>query len=626
MAVSTPVLPDERIELSESIYSAPLEKAQEKYHSETESLKLKADECWRFFRPLISSYQVAPGSPAAGPKNEEIVSAIRNRGTKGCCTFLRDNGPYVLQKFHSHLVKRSLRTGDKLFYCGGAGSSFLLYLDIDCHKPWQSAEDALEVQRLLECLGLPIYDIGSTRGRNAYLIVHRGGYSHERVDEVLDRLTDAIRLLLAKFDLLPDFELKGSVGYLKGSKWRHGSYGKLPIHHPDFDLEACKEELGDGMSLLDLDRLATSIISQVPESCLHEMKRKKQELEKLHQPLYIELTTGVEAKLRKLGTWKLAMVARREDDGRITVNRSYLVEPIAPKSLPTPPTLRPSDTTGRSTQTPASHYGLKFGDQDDLVDETDSFKRQREALLGLCRRLKYVPEIDEALAFIESNKLFSGDWEDNLEKRRQRVQGILGFINQTFDAAKLNSGHVEIGKYDEWVKKRFPNGINSKRRANDREGTITCRSVSVSPEWISAALSIIDFLLLVDPCPDGALPQERAKQMWLALNDRSAIKEKWDSRKWLILRETLVNYEIIQITDRKFEPGKAMRWAVAKFFPFLRLWARKAVKAIKGLGGVLSNNSKKKEHNTLGETDTQIFSHPANNDHLHRAKPPPDTI
>lgn len=626
MAVSTPVLPDERIELSASIYSAPLEKAQEKYHSETESLKLKADECWKFFRPLISSYQVALGSPAAGPKNEEIVSAIRSRGTKGCCTFLRDNGSYVLQKFHSHLVKRSLRTGDKLFFCGGAGNSFLLYLDIDCHKSWQTAEDALLVQRLLECLGLPIYDIGSTRGRNSYLIVNRGSYSHERANEVLERLAHAICLLLAKFDLLADFELKGSVGYLKGSEWRHGSYGKLPIHHPDFDLEACKEKLGDGMSLLDLDRLATSIISQVPESCLFEMKRKKQELEKLHQPQYIELTTKVEAKLRKLGTWRLAMGARREDDGRITVNRSYLEEPIAPKCLPTPPASRPSNTAGRSTHDHASHCGLKISDHDDLVDESDSFKRQREALLRLCRRLKYVPEIDEALAFIESNKLFSGDWEDNLEKRRQRVQGILGFIARTFDPAKLNNGHVEIGKYDEWVKKRFPNGIGSKRRANDREGTVTCRSVSVSPEWISAALSILDFLLIVDPCPDGALPQERAKQMWIGLTDRSAIKEKWDSRKWLVLRETLVKREIIQITDRKFQPGKAMRWAVAKFFPFLGLWAQKAVKVIKGLGGVVLNNRKKKEHNTLGETDTPIFSHPAKNDHLHRAKPPPDTI
>jgi hypothetical protein len=52
-----------------------------------------------------------------------------------------------------------------------------------------------------------------------------------------------------------------------------------------------------------------------------------------------------------------------------------------------------------------------------LINEPDSFKRQKEALFQLARYLKRVPTEEEALAFLQEKRLFSGNWEENLTRR-----------------------------------------------------------------------------------------------------------------------------------------------------------------------------------------------------------------
>jgi hypothetical protein len=328
--------------------------------------KQQAEEIWLFVRRFVSPYQVALDSPAAGPRNSEIESAIRNRGTKGCCTFQRENGKYVLQKFRPHLIERSIRTGERLYYCSGTGRQSMAYLDTDCHKEWQSPEDAVLARRLIECLDLPLYGVGSDRGQNQFLLIDRGWHTPDMANAVLMKFQDALRLLLAKYDCLADFEIKGSIGHLQNNRWQRGSFGKLPIHRPEFVFSEFKAALGKGVAIQHLDRLATEIIEQIPQAALEAMTVRKAAIEKRHESPYIKWTPTIDTRLRRLGVWKSAMCARKElEDGTILILKQDLEEQSSVASLP-------AESNGRAVR---QTIRLPVCETKHLANEPDSFKK-----------------------------------------------------------------------------------------------------------------------------------------------------------------------------------------------------------------------------------------------------------
>ena len=81
---------------------------------------------------------------------------------------------------------------------------------------------------------------------------------------------------------------------------------------------------------------------------------------------------------------------------------------------------------------------------DSLRDEPDSFVRQRDGLLEFCRRNRRVVSVEEGLAFIKANGLFTGSWEQNRGKRRVRVGQILTFIGKTFDGSLCTGVRHEV--------------------------------------------------------------------------------------------------------------------------------------------------------------------------------------
>jgi hypothetical protein len=250
-----------------------------------------------------------------------------------------------------------------------------------------------------------------------------------------------------------------------------------------------------------------------------------------------------------------------------------------------------------------------------------AFKRQHQALMPLARKMKCLPTLDQALDYIKENDLYSGEWHENETRRRNRVAKTLSYIGKTFDPSKSKNGSVPLGKYDVWVAKQYPQGIKGARHSNRPDMTVERRAVSISPRWISVAMSVIDFLLIVDAKPDGGLPQWRAEQMWNTLKQRGAIKVGWDQRKWRLLRETLASHEVINIVDRSYKIGeKAMCWATGRLFPFLRNWAVKAIKVIKGLASKIDNR-RNRELNTVVEVATPAFGEPTEPN----AQPPPNT-
>ena len=235
---------------------------------------------------------------------------------------------------------------------------------------------------------------------------------------------------------------------------------------------------------------------------------------------------------------------------------------------------------------------------DDLLTEPDSFRAQLEALRRLARYLKRVPTQDEAMDFLKQRKLHSGSWEDNLANRDRRVRDILRYIAQTFDPAKCAKGSVNVGKYDSWAKKAFPNGLTGQLRGGmteymERYSGVT---VHVSSSFISVFLSVVEFALLMDRNEDHSLPHNRAEQLWTALN----VSVKFDARKWAVCRDQLEKHGVITIIDRNYSSGKAMKWAVGTYFPFLGLWKTKKERSILGPASLPTRRNRTTEqHNTL---------------------------
>jgi hypothetical protein len=183
--------------------------------------------------------------------------------------------------------------------------------------------------------------------------------------------------------------------------------------------------------------------------------------------------------------------------------------------------------------------------------------------------------VEEGLALIREHRLFNGAWAENESKRRSRTDSILTFISQTFDASKCENGSVNVGKYDEWAKNKFPNGFTGRRkRYLNEDGKIVCgcRRNRVGPRFISVFMSIAEFALLTDKNKDGSFPHKRAEKVWNALNLKGLISVKFCARKWAVCRESLVQHGIIEMTDRNYGPERAMKWEAGPFFPFLGLW------------------------------------------------------
>jgi hypothetical protein len=233
-----------------------------------------------------------------------------------------------------------------------------------------------------------------------------------------------------------------------------------------------------------------------------------------------------------------------------------------------------------------------------------------------------VPSLEEALGLFQSNRLFSGAWGDNENRRQTRTQCILTFISQTFDASKCAKGSVNVGKYDEWTRKTFPTGITGgRKRYLSEEGTVVegCRRSHVGQQFISVFMSIAEFALLLDKNKDGTFPHRRAEEVWNALYRKGLISVTFCARKWAVCREEMVRSGVIAITDRNYGPERAMKWEEGRFFPGLGLWKREKQVSLM----VPIRQEKKTEeqrHNTLLYTQPEKMRR---HDRRGNPRPPP---
>lgn len=589
-----------------------------------------AEEVHNFVRLVAHPYRRCFDNPAKSPKNIEIESAIKRKGTPGYCTFQREDGKFLLKPlaewmFFGHSLRRK-------HYYTSDNRIALLYHDIDCHLDHQTQADADAARLVIERetaahLGVSPLFLNSDRGENGYLKVDLAGVEPKTANKVFDDYQEAIQLLFAKHGVMADFEIKGTVTWMDDNgKLQAGRYGKLPMCASRWDYRWQRSLVtARKVTIGQIEAFIKKVKAEVSgEDIAHHEAAKHRAFvmhhlpvgDKQQWPLITKMSLGIfEESL--VSYQRQSWIARSllddatikklwpdyEPDNKDNHEERHHVENDCPIEraggtlrLGTDQQDRGGERTcaagAENLQRPGRDHGIP-GVVDggvgttgvyvaDLLTEPDSFKRQLIALLRLARFLKRVPTIDEALKFIQDNGLFTGAWAN--PARRGRVRGILRFIARTFDANKCpkkpsrTQAKVNIGKYDAWAKTKFPNGLGGGKRkivTDEFEIKEISKCGRVEWEFVSVFVSVCEYCLLLDKRPDGSLPHERAMKLWKSLFEHGLVQVQFDNRKWAVCRDHLEKYGIINVTDRHYEANKAMKWAVGMFFPLLGLWKTK---------------------------------------------------
>jgi len=192
---------------------------------------------------------------------------------------------------------------------------------------------------------------------------------------------------------------------------------------------------------------------------------------------------------------------------------------------------------------------------------------QFDALLKYSRQLKAIPDVDHALNYLRQEGIFSGDWAEGLRRRTVRVGQILNHIANTFDAKLCTSEgfSISIGQFKKYADDNRRLFISNKLTANKYGEVVNGKTVKASPEWVSVALSLIDYCGRIDPNEDGTIPTKRIKNIWNSLHKAGKISVGWCGKKWKIVRDTLHNQGLIW-TNKIWSTGKAMVWKLSIFF------------------------------------------------------------
>ena len=625
-------------------------------------------ELFDFFSFVMHPYRRCFHTPAASPKNEEIESAMRNKGKKGSCTFQRDNGPFIARPVAAFMFDAK-HEHDKHYYTSDTRRPMFAF-DVDGHKSYQTREMTVAAQQIIEeefraVLGTSPSFVSSGRGENGYCLLDLGGEKPEVANQVAHELQDAVRKLLAKHGNLADFEIKGTITSLGADgKLQAGVYGKLPTCSPDwnykwFDHFRCSRKV----TLNDLRNVIDHINNKVTEADLCRHEQLKHEAILAH---YLPVPTGQTWRLsHEIGNFweeftltyqgRKWVAKRRLPDALIDKMWPYYQpEPLVPKvgkeiqedvpgdlaqqvffDLDKPKEKRIPKKQQRAGFTSSKKLSIPTPC---LHDEPDSYKRQLQALLVFARSLGRVPKVDEALDYIEKNGLYTGSWAENNVKRAKRVAGILKKIANTFDRAKCKERTVDsaklqaffsvnAGKYDAWANANYPNGIvRLYKKRLGQDGQVYEEFVRVPTSFISLFVAMCEFCLLVDSNDDDSFPQDRAMLAWDALEAKGLVTEKFCPRKWAVCRDAF-DKSIVDVFDREYYTGKSMKWRVGRYFPGLGLWKTKREPSLLDPVSLaeFSMRLKEKKEKRLNSLLRQQSVEMAESGYLQPIRPPPTT-
>lgn len=208
--------------------------------------------------------------------------------------------------------------------------------------------------------------------------------------------------------------------------------------------------------------------------------------------------------------------------------------------------------------------------------EGNAFTRNQKDLLPFVRshykRHRQFPDLNDALIYLRDNGLFSGQWEDNENKRANRVDGILDYTSQTFDPNLLGSSEstplsLDQSNFSWWVRQHFGSKLTAQVADLRKFDPVTLsapkQKMSIPAKFIETLLVVADVCLNQDPLHNKAVPTSRIKKIWGKVKGGSP----WNQRYFQIVRETLNRMGVIRIVDRQHSTGKAWRWEAGENFP-----------------------------------------------------------
>src|SRR5262245_26864669 len=421
-----------------------------------------------------------------------------------CTFYREEGYKYVLPVLHPRHFEKSIDQKRKIYYVSYGRYALLYFdIDLHqaWQTEEQGREAKEDIEALLRKFfgeSVLFWNL-SSRGLNGYLKVDLQGMEFGQANKVFTRLEKALQRFLAFCHNLSDFEIKGKVGFLGDDEtytWKQ--YGKLPVHARNWNFARLREFQSKPLvGIRRLEVLCSAIERQVPQEVLDrhkEDKRSKGEELRWDGDWLLVPPAMAEALRAKHGDgWRFMFMCQGSDEA-IWMDREHYQRGKIPEQMtkdewrkrkretrnarkrqqelgglqaaaegtqgPNRPDEAVERQPGRRHAGPGTGGTTNLGgvllstrghkkppgsrpihlNLSNLITEPDSFLRQKEALFRLARYLKRVPTVEEGLHSIRDQRLFTGSWEDNLDRRKARVASILQWIANTFDASKCAKG------------------------------------------------------------------------------------------------------------------------------------------------------------------------------------------
>lgn len=487
-------------------------------------------------------YRYAIGSPAAGPSNAACLWARQGKLAAGAAVRLAIR----------HLDRA--RASKKKFYLCSGLSKGIITLDADAHEAWQTLDDARAAKNLIlrEWEGITgqrpqgaDYD-SSKRGCHFTMGVDFQGRPTAEVRLIYRRLEHAIaRMLYSRGYRHQDvnIEIKGSPAQIEPdlSNMVSGSLTQIPVR-PGYEA-------------------ALQSLISAPDVSGYEVEYVAAALESRYPAVPAQQATATPA---------VATADQRTPDSNGQFAPPEWMGPPPTVAQPTaiPAVAQPigaaAPTQPQSGAGP-SPIGVGPGPvsspgQSNSGWEPNSFNRQREALLRYSRQLRRVPSVDEAMQHIRDHGLFSGDWTDNLGKRRSRVSRILDYLARTFDPSKAQGLVGGNGICDSEFLRQL------KRSKNQFPTQFYLGRVLVSAQDVAVMRYLAWYKIVYAPNVDKTVPRESHKALWNKMHEEKKVRTRFNKKRWQYIRQAMESAKEINVFDPNYGRGEAMKWRLDSQF------------------------------------------------------------
>jgi hypothetical protein len=429
-------------------------------------------------------------------------------------------------------VQRHIEAGEVTYFTSGKNGLGLLYLDIDAHKPWQT--DEYEAKAILQELFPFAYFRASRRGQNGFLKIQYS--THQEFNDLAERLEMRVRRLFLSRSILCDFEVNGTI--TTGDK--SGSLGKFPF---------------------------TSLCHMRDESdCWNYPQLRKFEASPIVNVRRVEYIMGqIEMDDDKAIAFFQHKINLEEEQKAVEEAKKPQIRTVV--SLPSPVIVKKT-----SVKSATLRIKMELPPQ----DVEDAFRRNlkdlRPFVRAFYRQERRFPTTEEALQWLQTNGRYSGEWEDNFNRRAKRVEQILRFTERTFDAEMLSKGEkpsvsLELGRFSWWVRQHCGSTMTAHvadlRQVDPFTLTAPTSTISVPAKFVETVLTVAEFCVSTDPLSNKAVPTNRIKKIWGMVKGGAT----WNQKYYQIVRDRLHRMGVVSIFDRKHRVGKAWRWSVGKNMP-----------------------------------------------------------